>query len=472
MLFWRRISPANSYCLFFPNRRVGARFVAGRSVRVGPLEEWKHVKLGFFPVTLPGQEELLVTTSEQLTCGVRASFGILIGGPDEGREDRLAKATISCPPTRSLDIKDRVEFIPLFHDWARNHCRTAIINTLKTCEYIRLIEEPKYREEAERTIEASARKTLETIGMMLVQCTVVVEPDEPTGVFATPEILEKWENYRKAVTTAELSKLKAENADKEEKAKANAEHQTLNQRLEESTKQTEAGIRQETEIRLLELALELRRKEAALAIEEQQELSNKDRRISAIQEEIARRAQETQLQHIRREAELEQERELKAKELADLKRRQEAETLAHRQSLLAEERVVAEKELEVMLLKQKLNAVQVELDRSGGEVKSQNIEKEVLARGAQEIKMRELLLSALPAIIEQASKPVEKIGEIRAISLSGNQAPEAGGQSSVGSILASASTLPLVRELFRFVTDIEQVDGRSRDAIRDSTTGD
>src|SRR5215208_3048091 len=200
MLFWRRISPANSYCLFFPNRRVGARFVAGRSVRVGPLEEWKHVKLGQFDVALPGQEELLVTTSEQLTCGIRARFGLLIGGPNEGREERLAKATISCPPTRSLDIKDRVEFIPIFQDWARNHCRTAIINTLKTCEYIRLIEEPKYREEAERTIEASARKTLETIGMMLIQCTVVVEPDEPTGVFATPEILEKWENYRKAVT--------------------------------------------------------------------------------------------------------------------------------------------------------------------------------------------------------------------------------------------------------------------------------
>lgn len=470
MFFWKKISPANGYCLFFPKRRVGAKFVSGQSVRVGPLEEWKHVKLGLFNVVLPGQEELLTTTSEQLTCGIRASFGIVVGGPEEGREDRLAKATISCPATRSLDSKDRVELTPFFQDWAKNYCRTAIINTLKRCEYIRLIEESKYREEAERNIEKFAKDTLETIGMLLVQCTVVVEPNEPSGVFATPEMLSKWENYRKAVSIAELSKLKAENADKEEKAIANAEHETLNQRLEEGKKQTEAAIKQETEIKLRELALELKRKEALLAIEEQQEMSNKDSRISAIQEEIARRAQEAQLHRIRREAELDQERELKAKELADLKRQRETEALAHRLSLLAEERLVAEKELQVMTLKEQLNAVQVELDRSSGDVKSVNVEKEVLAKGAQEAKMRQLLLSGLTAIVEQASQPVAKIGEIRAISLSGSQGPETNGQSSLGSILASASTLPIVRELFRFVNDIEADDGRSRAAFRDSTT--
>jgi hypothetical protein len=371
-----------------------------------------------------------------------------------------------------MEGKDRVELVPFFQEWARNYCRTAIINTIKRCEYIRLIEEPKYREDTERKIEEFAKSTLEAIGMMLVQCTVVVEPNEPTGVFATPEMLSKWENYRKAVSAAELAKLKADHADIEEKEKANAEHEKLNQRLLEDKKQEEASIRQETDIKLRELALALKRKDALLAIEEQQELSNKDSRISAIKEEMARRAQDAQLQRIRRDAELDQERELKAKELAALKRVQEADALAHRQSLLAEERIVAEKELEVMLLKQKLNAVQVELERSSGEVRSQNLEKEVLAKGAQQSKMRELLLSALPAIIEQASKPVEKIGQIRAISLAGNQGAELNGQPNVGSILASASTLPLVRELFRFVNDFEGADERTRDALRTSSISD
>ena len=116
MVFFRRVSPDNGYCLFFPNRQVGSRFVAGRSVLVGPVEQWKHVRLGIFYVELPGQEELLVRTSEQLTCGISASFGIVVGGPEEGREDRLAKATITCPAKRSSDSKDRVELVPIFND--------------------------------------------------------------------------------------------------------------------------------------------------------------------------------------------------------------------------------------------------------------------------------------------------------------------------------------------------------------------
>jgi hypothetical protein len=393
---------------------------------------------------------------------------MLIGGPEEGREDRLAKATISCPSRRSLAPQERVELVPFFQDWAKNHCRTAIINTVKTCEYIRLIEDSKYREQAERDIESSARGTLETVGMMLVQCTVVVEPNEPTGIFATPEILARWESYRKTISTAEVSKLKAEHTDQEEKQHAKADHDKVVQELDESKKQGAAVIKQTTEIKLRELALELKRIEATLAIQEQQETSNKDSRIMAIQEEMALRAQQAQLQRIRREAELVQEREHKAKELADLKRLQESETLAHRQSLLAEERLVAEKELEVMRLKQQLNAVEVELRRSKGEVNALNIQQEVLARGAHEFKMRDMLFSSLPAIVEQASKPIERIGDIRMISVSGGQGTEPTPQANLGSLLASASSLPIVREMFRFLNEVEGPGGQASDAKSDA----
>ena len=414
MLFWRKIRPANGYCLFFPKRTAGGRFVSGQSVRVGPFEEWKHVKLGLFHVALPGQEQLLVVTREQLSCGIKASFGIVIGGPAAGREDRMAKATLSCPANRSMD--ERVELVPFFQEWARNYCRTAIVNTIKGCEYIRLIEEPEYRQKAEAAIEEFAKKTLDEIGMMLVQCTVVVEPSEPAGVFATPEIRAKWEQYQKTVSAAELSKLRAENSIAEAKVRENAEHERRILNLTEEKKQQDAVIIQATDIGLRQLALEMKRAEAVVAIEEQQELSKTDSRVSEIKREMADRALEAQLQRIRRETEQGREEGRKAKELADLKRQQEAETLAHRQSLLAEERLVAEKELEVVVLRQKMSAVEVEVDRSKGEVKAQNVEKEVLARGAHEMKMRQLLFAALPTIVEQASRPIEKMGEIRSIS--------------------------------------------------------
>jgi len=448
-MFWKKISPANGYCLFFPHRRAGSRFVSGQSVRVSPLEEWKHVRLGFFQVVLPGQDQLLVTTSEQLTCGIRASFGMLIGGPEEGREDRIAKATISCPAKRSLDDGDKVELVPFFQDWAKKHCQTAIVNTIKERKYIALIEDPEYRQEAEKKIESFARDSLATIGMMLVQCTVIVEPNEPIGVFATEEILRKWQQYRRIVNAAEILKLKEENQKNEEMSKVNADHEKENARL-----------KQKTTIELLDLQQEKIRADNARDIKTQEELDEKDKQIGVIKEGMALRAQEVQKQDIRREEELKQERELKANELVELRRKHASESLAYHQNQLANERIVAEKELEVQLLKQKLNEVEVELERSRGDVKALNIQKEVLAKGAHEIKKRELLYAILPKIAEEASRPVAKIGEIRAINLSGQAGAEASNQSNIGSILASASTLPIVREIFRFVSDMEKTDSQ------------
>jgi len=454
----RKISPANGYCLFFPSRKPGHRFVSGQSVWVRFTEEWKHVKLGLFEVQLPGAQPLLITTSEQLECTVKASFGIVIGGPKDGREERLEKATLSCPASRSLQNQDRVELVPFFRDWATNYCRTAIINTIKECQYVRLIEDADYRSKSERSIEEFARKTLAEIGMMLVQCTVIVEPMEPKNIFATPEIIARWEAYKRTVNEAEISKKKADNAHTEAQKQADIEHGDTIQRLDEQHRRTEADVKQDTEIRLRELALELKKKEALLAVEEQQELSNKDSRIGAIQAEMDRRAQEVQLQRLRREAELKQEKERNDKELADLKLKHEGEQLDQQQDLLRKQKLEAESKLELISLEQKRNAVDVELERSKGQVKADNLEREILAKGAHETKMRQMLLDALPKIVEQASRPIEKIGEIKAIHISGGQGPDGSGSSNLGSLFASASSLPIVRELLKFFSEVEGSD--------------
>jgi len=452
---FRKIGPSNGYCLFFPNRRIGSKFVAGRNVRVGLFEEWKHVKLGLFSVLLPGDTPLLITTSEGLECDLKASFGIVIGGPEEGREERLEKATISCPPTRSLDDRHRIELVPFFRDWASNYCRTAILRTVRDCQYVRLMEEPEYRAKAEKDIEHFAAKTLAEIGMMLVQCTVVIEPREPSGVFATAEILKKWQAYKCTVNDAILSKLSSDNANEESRKLAESNHAIGMKRLQEDQVRKAAELDQETQVRLRELALELKKKESDLAIKEKKEESNKDMQVGEILEEMAARTQARQKARISREGELAKETEERKEELAELKRTQEKADIAHRQEMLASERSVAEKEVELLDMKLKKHAAEVAIERDRGSVKAENLEKEVLAGGAHDERMRKLFIDVLPKIAEQVSRPVEKIGEVRVISLAGQPSGDSSGANSLGSIIASASTMPVIRELFRFVNDIE-----------------
>jgi flotillin-like protein len=161
---------------------------------------------------------------------------------------------------------------------------------------------------------------------------------------------------------------------------------------------------------------------------------------------------------LRREAELKQEKERNDRELADLKLKHEGERLDQQQDLLRKQKLEAESKLELISLEQKRNAVDVELERSKGQVKADNLEREILAKGAHETKMRQMLLDALPKIVEQASRPIEKIGEIKAIHISGGQGPDGGGSSNLGSLFASASSLPIVRELLKVFSEVEGSD--------------
>jgi hypothetical protein len=180
-----------------------------------------------------------------------------------------------------------------------------------------------------------------------------------------------------------------------------------------------------------------------------------------------RRAQEVQLQKLRREAELKQDKERNDKELADLKLKHESEQLDQRQDLLRKQKAEAESKLELITLEQKRNAVDVELERSRGQVKADNLERQILAKGAHETKMRQMLLDALPKIVEQASRPIETIGEIKAINISGGQGLDGGASNNLGSMFASASSLPIVRELLKFFSEVERPDrGEPRKGVR------
>lgn len=452
----RKISPANGYCLFFPNRQEGSRFVSGRGVWVWPLEQWKHVKLGLFQVTLPAAEDLIVTTSEKLECDVKASFGIVVGTPPDDwkeREARLERATLTCPPTRSLAPEHRVELVPFFRDWAANHCRMALLNAVGQAEYVRLFEDAKYRAEVQKKVEDVAGATLLSVGMLLVHCAVVITPREPSGPHATPEILDKWRTYTEAVHAEEEKKRESDLHHQEKMKNLEVTHAKYIAKVTEQEKRDQAEMRQETDFKLRDLAFDVTKKEAALAIEEKREGDKKDREIGRILEEMAKRAQDIQLLRIKREAELQQERLARDAELEKQRSEAEQQQLVRRGRLIDEQQTLTQKEVALLPLTTQLKSAELDYEAKRGATTATNVELEVLAKGAQERHMQADVLSVLPKIVEHVAAPTAKIGNISVLGIPSGHPTDTAPQG-IGSILASATVLPIVREVLGFMNNV------------------
>jgi uncharacterized membrane protein YqiK len=109
-----------------------------------------------------------------------------------------------------------------------------------------------------------------------------------------------------------------------------------------------------------------------------------------------------------------------------------------------------EKEIQVAKLEEELVVLQAALIRLRGGAEADVAHQKQMAAAAADIRMRELLLNSLPAILAEANRPIEKIREIRAISLSGGQDSHA-SNGSIGGVLSSASSIHLLREVLGFL---------------------
>jgi hypothetical protein len=96
----------------------------------------------------------------------------------------------------------------------------------------------------------------------------------------------------------------------------------------------------------------------------------------------------------------------------------------------------------------------IDLEKMRGDVEAEVLKQKVLGQSAHTIQLQELVLKALPQIVQSASKPIEKMGEIRTINFSGS-AGDGKQPELVGQLLASATSLPLLREIVRFVKDLD-----------------
>jgi hypothetical protein len=466
---FRTIKPDNGYCLFFPKRPEGKRLVIGQDVRVGLWEKWKHIKLGQFGILLPDPNEPeLITTAEDLEVQVRADFKVVVGGRPEGREGRLQKATESCSLTR--DIKDKIE-LSFFQDWAKRYCKNSIKRVVRDCSFIRLIEDTDYRAEASKRITDDLKDNLDGIGLILVESTVKIEPLEPKGIIATKEVLDKWLEYRTTVDTAELAKQRATN-----------EAGIAKQKIEDERKKQEEELEYQRKVREAQQVSALRETQRQMDIKERENIRNKEDAIRKFEEELSMWAQEAQLRKLHMDAEIEEEKEKEKEKLEHIRRENAEQDLKHRLELqeresqhrremeeresqhkqemerhkleiLEIEREASEKELATMQLKEKAAALKTELERVHGEVRARIIEQETLARSADIIKMREILFQALPEVVREVNRPIEKMGEIRV-----NFIGAAGNVEQSGflkGLLTSTSTIPLIKEALRFLRDFE-----------------
>lgn len=468
---YRRIMPENGYCLYFPNRPPGERFEAGRRVGVWLWEEWKHIKLGQFEVKLPlqpdGQE--IFTTSENLECDVKAQFQIVVGGQKndkisksennetiDNRELRLEMATISCPPTRDIHKKIELDF---FRDWATNYCKTSIARTINKCSYYNLIEDAKYRADAALQIEDHARQTLASIGLILIRCTIIIEPLEPKSILATKELLSKWLEFRKVLDQAELKK--------EEALKSYQQNKALLEKVH-IEKMKEIAVDQEKYNKEMDMLLEieLHQKELNTEIRKRTQIRDKEEKTLKLDKEMNNWKHLIQLQKqqlnaelkrdfTEREAELNNQRQKDDEELEALRHQFENKQIEHYKQKFEKELRNNENKLKITELENRIAELESDIKRKIGVADNDVLEGRNLADSAASIKMRETLLKYLPNILEMANRPMEKMGEIRMMNLYGGSEATASQNNSLGSFFASASILPVIKEGLKFLKEWE-----------------
>ena len=119
--------------------------------------------------------------------------------------------------------------------------------------------------------------------------------------------------------------------------------------------------------------------------------------------------------------------------------------------MLEQEYRQLEKRNKLWTLEEETRRSKVEVEKLEGEIRALNLQREKLAGSASELRMRELLLTAMPGIVEGAYKPLKNVGPIRMLNVAG--ANEGGlVDNSLTSVLASMSTLPMLREVLGFLS--------------------
>jgi hypothetical protein len=467
--------PRKGHCLLLPGRQPGRRFVAGRGVRVGLFEKWKHIRLGLFWVRFPDADEepQVVTTLDAFTAEVRAEFSIVVGGNGEDREieQRLYRATKSCPPNRNMD--DVIDF-DFFRPWAASYCRSAISQTVGNRRYIELFSSTS---QANIITEIRARLTeaLEGIGLLLIDSTIVIRSREPDSPFVDADAFKQWQQVLQLRRSAELEQLKQENAHELQnlEEKLAHQHQMDAKTAADERRKAEEGEKNRLGIERLKSGSAV----ASRTLDEQrrQELHTIQERINKIDEASAVALETLEAEALTRQHERAKQAQARADELEDAQRKAEqqrrlldieqqreldlarltAESEAQQKQLAGHELTVklTQQRHDLLPLRTALIDAEIEADNKRGAQQAKNEELMVLARVADDLARSELLIKAMPTLANAITAPLGKIGGVQIFHTGG--VPGVESQSGLlGSVLAGSTAVPLIQSVMGAVREI------------------
>jgi len=365
---------------------------------------------------------------------------------------------------------------PVTHNHFKTQLNSSLVSAVESqvrkARYLDLLLSGDEKTKLEGAVRDACAKEVESRGFQLLGCRVDVETAEPTpdALAHNPTLSEEWNAYVERKQNLELAEQKRKNEHAAELLRLQNSHQLEQKRLASQSTvdlQREENKCQDDKRILQNEDLENQRK-----AKEKSEPVQKA--IAMVDDTIQR--QKIQFEHDRKKTEIDLQTQRDAF-AAEKKCEAEKEQKTHEQAMMAmtrEEEIrqaghALEKEKQdgdLLTLQVKKVAMQKEKDSVEaasimelGRAKSEVERLHTLAAKADTIQLSEGLLKALPNVMEKAYQPCQKIGDVRMLVVSGDrQALQTAGDHAtenglMGTVLASMSLIPLVREVIAFLKE-------------------
>ena len=437
------IEPKPRHVLFFPNRKHNRVVNDVVELRFWSRERYKHVQIESFPVILQfgkldtvssAKSKPAAKTKDNLRCNVIAAFDFRARPDDKSLDKSTAGFSAS---RRPKNIADSI----FFELGLRVQLQSLIERCLGDMDYLTLLADAHSKSNLEEKIRQEAISKADEGGFDLLSCRVDIDLSVPSPESLTEELKNKWHAYLTQKADLELITLSVA-----------AEDKVARLELEKKTAEKEAEIQSQIDINL-QLAIEEREKELGMIATRKKENDRIERenqaKISAAIQEID---QEVQRQVAIAESNLES---LKI----ELRRTEAVRKHDEAMEILRREKDLDQLRLELAELKgliAKATEAQIRLVGSA-EAEVERLKR--LAEQAVSLESRKALYEALPSVLQSAYSPTQKLTDIKCIYVAHSGSDQAENSSSakstdgLGSMLATMSTLPMLRESLRFLDD-------------------
>jgi hypothetical protein len=456
-----RIEPKPRHVLFFPDRKGQRVFSDAVEISFWSREAYKHVQVDSFDVALQfrkldtassSRDYPPAKTKDNLLCNVAATF-TLSAAPDD---KSLDKSTKGFSASRKPQIVDGI----FFEKGLRVQLKSLIEWCIGNVEYLTFLTDAYSKRDVENAISKEATRLANEEGFQLHGCRVDIELIELSPESLTEELKEKWHAYltRKAAfeqtklsvaVEAELERLEREKETAEKKRVIQAEKNKIDNQVDIDRQN----------------ALEARDKELGRIVTRRMESEKIEKEVQArISASIREMDGEVQRQVATAESNL---RRLKD----ELNRAEAAKEHEEAKEVLRREKDLDQLRLEQAELKRLIAEATEARIRVVGSAEAEVERLKRLAEHAVSLESRKALYEALPPVLQAAFSPVQRLTDVKCIYVAHpgpDQAESSSGARSsadgLGSMLATMSTLPMLREVLRFIEDWQtgqSVPGRS-----------